>query len=858
MALVPDSAFVDGFPCDPAHPDYAIQAVIDSDLRNCLALKGTSTVTMGLLYPAYFAASREERETWVEPALRRFAWNATREPWNDYLRRLLDLLVTWPTPPISEAGLLLLAQLGPQLTSNDAVHCQVGQAIAARLKERKEPLTPELVGALQTLVAHLVDMPGQFDRPFYIAWRLWRAPENLHDGAPCFSARVRADLRAMPNEQADAWCEFLNLRSENPPFMSLEEPYCRTLRAAVSKIGRDCFASLWMGWIDWMEANQPAVLSPVGRDLLLAFLHTCGSVPELSMDDSLYQLCGVRWAGTGNLTRQWLGALLVTLATRPAEKAFACAERLVHNPDTSSFVEVHKLYNQLLAELADEATQPRQLAGVDGYELMCQPELYRHQVILDRAIRDAVPGQSGPPGVVQTTWDTKQMMIPLLVRRQAGTDHANFVRAVASRVRWLKDNSKPNPVTIRQTPLGEIGVCRMDPYLLWRSVLDQIQRVLLAAAPTLGHDDLVSLIETAGRAGALGSSGALVSNVAAYIKENGYSLTLVKAMEGWYAALQGSQCPVEWGHEVGWLLWLEDVAPIREEDCWSQRIRKDVRQMHPASRTAWRTILENTFLPEMRSPGRPSAEIVKAGLAGVSAEEFRSQVRLWFEPFRAEEPLHLTFYGRCVLRNLMWCALLAKDPGVDEALTWFASAEWRDEQDQRRSEAILPAFVSVMLERSEALAYASLETLHRKGKVQFRGALLQQYQELCVRLGRTPSAQTPLDPPPTAQAGVIRQILKRFEDLSEVRAENDRLIVSGVKDSYEIDVRDSRIVRRSDGRAIRLELDFSKPLFASLRSGLDSQDLADPFRPNYFRLMISVRVLIHDDINADSIVADND
>jgi hypothetical protein len=65
-------------------------------------------------------------------------------------------------------------------------------------------------------------------------------------------------------------------------------------------------------------------------------------------------------------------------------------------------------------------------------------------------------------------------------------------------------------------------------------------------------------------------------------------------------------------------------------------------------------------------------------------------------------------------------------------------------------------------------------------------------------------------------------------------------------------------VRRSDGRPIRLELDFSQPDFAGLRSMRDSQDLNYPFRPNYLRLMISVRVLMRDDINAERIVAESD
>jgi hypothetical protein len=365
-------------------------------------------------------------------------------------------------------------------------------------------------------------------------------------------------------------------------------------------------------------------------------------------------------------------------------------------------------------------------------------------------------------------------------------------------------------------------------------------------------------VETDIAAGTGGTTAPLLSQVSAYTREHGYSLPLVKAIERWHAAQHGTLGALDLRHQIGWLLWLEDVAPVREKDCWSQRIRKDIRRMPPASRKAWRAILENTSLAKGRKPGKPWEKQAKAALAGVPAEAFRRQFREWFEPFRAEEPLHLTVCGRDVLRNLMWYALLAKDAQVDEAIAWFALAEWRNKRDRSCSETILAAFVYVLLERSEELAYAALENVHRKGKVQLHGRLLQLYQELCARLGRAPSAQALQEPRQPVPTGVIPSILKRFADPSKVRMENDLLVVSGVRDTYDIDVWQSRMVRRSDGRPIRLELDFSQPAFSMLRPMLDNQDLNDPFRPNYLRLMICARVLLRDDINQESIVADSD
>jgi len=53
------AAFLDGYPFDPTRPDFPIHCILDGELRNCEALRGTPA-TNGLRYPAYFAASDEE------------------------------------------------------------------------------------------------------------------------------------------------------------------------------------------------------------------------------------------------------------------------------------------------------------------------------------------------------------------------------------------------------------------------------------------------------------------------------------------------------------------------------------------------------------------------------------------------------------------------------------------------------------------------------------------------------------------------------------------------------------------------------------------------------------------------------
>ena len=847
------SPFVDGYPSDPSQPDYAIQNILDGELRNCEALAGTHA-NNGMLYPAYFATTSAEHAAWQEPALRRFTWNSGREPWQGYMRGLLRMLVSWGHPPESDSTLLLLAQLGPRLEANGGGDCNAGEAIAAHLKTRRDPLSAELIDALTVLVQHLIAVHSHGNSTFNLAWRLWRAPENPDDGGPCFSARVRAELRGMGKAEATGWNVLFDLRPSDPAHEATQQPYTRQLRAAVARIGREPFAAHWRTWIDSIAADQPAELSAVGRDLLLIFVHACGADARLDLDDALYRLCGVRWAARGNrlLTKEWLGALLITLATRPAGRAFACAELLTQNPDTKAYRKVHQLYQHLLAEVAGEAVSPDHAEGVDGYDLMCEPELYRPQAILDRCLRDALSDDT--PGANMSVWHDDPM-VPLLVGRQAAGDRAAFVRAVAARLRWLKRTSKPAEVIGRhETPLGTYEVRGPDPYLHWRVEIESIQRQLLAARPALDGVDLVELIETDTAAGMGASTRELLGQVKEHVRRNGYTLRLVEAIERWHAGCYGSASALGLRRQMGWLLWVEDVAPIREGDCWSHRIRKELRAMPPEERKKWRAIVEHATFVLGRKPPRGWEKAAKTALAAVPAVEFRERIRRWFAPFREGERLHLTVSGRDVARNLMWHALVAMDAEVDEAVAWFAEAQWRNKRDRSCAQTLLSAWAFVLIERSDSLAHRALETL--QARVTLRGKTLQAYQDLCVRLRRQPLAQP--SPPPTPAPGLLPTILKRFADPTRVRMENDRLVVAGVRDTYEIDVKESRIVRRSDGRPIRIEIDFSQPGFAMMRPLLDGMDMNDPFQPNYFRLMVCARMLLHDDINAASIVADGE
>src|SRR6185436_7574949 len=171
-------------------------------------------------------------------------------------------------------------------------------------------------------------------------------------------------------------------------------------------------------------------------------------------------------AAEGNklLTKEWIGALLRVLSTRPPDKAFACAERLANNPDASGFAEVAALYHQLLTEVVEDAASAGARRGVDGYDLRCEPDLFQQQVVVDRLLQAALPGANRDTALATTL-------------RQASADPALFGRAVTSRMRWVAQ-TRPTPHAV-------------DQFFYWNSALAQLASKLLEGKPAMEEADLL-------------------------------------------------------------------------------------------------------------------------------------------------------------------------------------------------------------------------------------------------------------------------------------------------------------------------------------------------------------------------------
>ncbi len=837
--------FVDGFPASPRAPDYAVHAEIDRELRNCHGLQGTYA-TKGQLFPGYFASGAEQKSAWLDAALARAEWHAGREPWTGYLASLIDLLLS-DVKTIADQSLFRLVRLGPELYRQDPARVcfRLGESVAGALAKSERRLAPEQVESLRKLVYHMTSIHPHSEPAYAIAWHLFRAEKNTVDGDPCFSASVRRDLRGMDPSESKRWDRLWALIRHRWS-METDRKHLERIKAAVDGIGTERFTACLTAWIGQIESDQPAYVSPAGKTLLRHLILTCQALPEVPVDDALFRLCGLRWAGAGSAgpTLEWLGTLLATLGTRPPDKAFACAERLANYPDTSRFPEVQRFYSLRLGEAIGDAVPSRAEKGVDGFPFALDPQHRRQQDRLDGFLKEKrVPTAEDFAAGAQQTFGGKGMVKESLLRQSTG-ELPETVRAAMTRIRWLSEN---RPADEHQD-------------LFWRCGIGELLCDLLRSKPELNRADLIGLLEIDGL-GYLGvaPSSLLLELAEERVAKHGYEPELMAALEPWQKTLHGSIAAQDLRHKASWLLWFDPVsfdpaAAISEKDCWSHRIRADLRGMDAGSRRAWETLLKNiSFSSGDKPPGKWKKPAAKA-LQAVGAAAFRERVRAWFSPFRAGEVLRITVIGRDVLRNLMWYALPAADAQVDQAISWFAASQWKTKDDKGRIAKLLPSFAHVLIERSPELAFKTLENYSRAGAVPLAGKTLSMYRQLRERLGKAaPAAPLAAEVTLPKPDDIVRAFLKK-NLAGAATVEGDDLVVKGTLDSYRINMKDSRMVRLSDGKAIRVEIDVTEPPYGPFRAMLDGPDIQNPFAPNYFRLLVCAQILARDAEERDRIV----
>jgi hypothetical protein len=264
-------------------------------------------------------------------------------------------------------------------------------------------------------------------------------------------------------------------------------------------------------------------------------------------------------------------------------------------------------------------------------------------------------------------------------------------------------------------------------------------------------------------------------------------------------------------------LWLEDVTPIKTEECWSSIVRADLRSFTGERRKAWLELIVNMTFAVVTKPPAKWTKAAEAAMAAVGPEDFRNQMRRWLKPMDVGKPLRLSTPGRDVLRTLIWdCALCPPDPQLDEALSWIGRATWKSKESRDRLSKIAGPLNDV------------LSASHPEGVMTVDKPVPKPYD------------------PQAAMDKAMSQVLKSQPLGDRIEIHPDHIFVRGERDHYHIAM-DGVITRRS-GRKVRVNMDELPPYITQLvRPAIDALDLEQGmFQPNPMRLFSLATILAHD------------
>ncbi|MCU1334631.1 MAG: hypothetical protein JWO19_212 [Bryobacterales bacterium] len=303
-----------------------------------------------------------------------------------------------------------------------------------------------------------------------------------------------------------------------------------------------------------------------------------------------------------------------------------------------------------------------------------------------------------------------------------------------------------------------------------------------------------------------------------YTKQRGYQLEIVEAVRQYHDTLHGSVTDQARRQHVGWWLWLEDVMPIKADDCWSSIVRADLRDFTGARKKAWMELIGNMTFAVVTNPPAKWVKIAQSALSKIDPEDFRNQIRRWTEPFKSDKPLRLSTPGRDVLRCLIWdCSLCPPDPELDEALASIGKAKWKNKESRDRLSKISGPLNDI------------LSASHPEGVLTLDKPVPKTYD------------------PQAAMDKALSEVLKSQPLGDRIEIHPDHIFVRGERDHYRIGM-DGVITRRS-GRHVRVNMDALPPYITQLvQPAIDAMDLAQGmFQPNQMRLFSLATILANDE-----------
>jgi hypothetical protein len=688
---------------------------------------------------------------WLAPMLRRLRWQTTQGDAVRKCRADLSWMVNYLIKGIArptEEQFAALAEHADCFEMPAAFEYLERMRAFAKALEKPGPLKGRAAAAVQTVLGFSRQIHQTTSAWQSFVWPFFRSTAGLAPGDPCWAAAVRRDIEAMEPELRAQWLRVFDGKDQQLGGACEPSASCLT---ALKELGAERLEADLRRWIGMLKDGPEVTLSAVGVVVFRHVLLLCKRLKGQACDDLLYAVACAPWRRAEDAG--WLETYLWILSGRSKDRAFACLEALSMNPMTAT-ADVRRGYEAALASFVGEARG----IGIDGYRWDTERALEAHQRRIEQMLQMcAVAVQRGPyvhpmvashlaaikaipeaertPAVnmfmaqltAKRTWfdagpDVRASLEAMAkeILKEFSADAEDLHRAAVNRWKWIREREKefaPDLVKAWQQCFWGFGC---DEGLAPKA-LTKISHARPAG--------LVGIVQS-------GPGNWKVFELCQkHVAEQGWNVELAQAFREWISTLGSSQSDNQYRAKAEWFLWFEDALPIKLETCWGERVRRDLRAMKAEERQAWVELLDQPPLTITEKPIKKWFTPAQATFPKIGVKAFRRRFQEWFAPFSAGEPLRLTVTGRNVLRLLIWTALIAEDPAVDEALAGFADASWKTKDSGNKAAQAEMAFSYVLAERAPKKALPILEGMVQSGRANRDSATYRIYQGLRTRLG---------------------------------------------------------------------------------------------------------------------------
>lgn len=281
-----------------------------------------------------------------------------------------------------------------------------------------------------------------------------------------------------------------------------------------------------------------------------------------------------------------------------------------------------------------------------------------------------------------------ERVLPRLRKELSKSELIALIRAIHARIAWIAEHD------------GELS----DPGR-WQEFLAQLARNLYSPRLPFDAADLIVLLIGHREHRALWSFGP-EELLVAFVEMHDLTPALADELRRFQADLKGMPGGMKYQSQAGYqvavahvhmLLWHDENDPLDPSRCWSDVVRRDLRDMRGTQRTHWKALFRHI---KGNAPAKPAKGWIKEAekhLTQVTHQDFMDRLGVWLAPLRSGEAQPLSVAGSHVLRGLLWYAALTKDhPRLGAIVQTLLDACWKAKRNVDKAMIALVGVLEAM------------------------------------------------------------------------------------------------------------------------------------------------------------------